>query len=303
MTSVPADWECVYAGSGLADMHEPALVLAALGLDYWLVAPGPGMPAGQPHQLLVPAGVAAYARQQLGEYLAERAAKAAPLPPPRLRVELRDLVGMWLVLIGGFLCQQRDVLGVDWMAAGGAQAGLLCGGQWWRAVTALTLHANGPHLFGNLLFGSLFGTLLRQELGRGMAWLAVVLAGSVANAASACLHPPEHTSVGASTAVFAAIGMTLVLQWRHHTGRMHRLGRAAPLVMAVIFLGFLGTAGEHTDVMAHAWGLVVGIAGGGLFNWAGVGRSREPGARPGLEGLALLVVLASWVLALQQAGG
>ena len=39
---------------------------------------------------------------------------------------------------------------------GQAQAQLLLEGQWWRAATALTLHADAGHVLGNCLFGALF---------------------------------------------------------------------------------------------------------------------------------------------------
>ena len=35
--------------------------------------------------------------------------------------------------------------------------GRVTGGEWWRAVTALFLHADALHLAGNVIFGAAFG--------------------------------------------------------------------------------------------------------------------------------------------------
>jgi rhomboid protease GluP len=59
----------------------------------------------------------------------------------------------------------RETFSQDWWSAGAAQAGLIADGEWWRAVTALGLHADLSHLASNLAFGSLLGLLLAQILG------------------------------------------------------------------------------------------------------------------------------------------
>ena len=62
-------------------------------------------------------------------------------------------------------------------------------------------------LFFNVdfLFGSLFVALLCRRLGTGPAWFGALAGGAMGNLGNAFLHPPTHTFVGASTAVFAAI--------------------------------------------------------------------------------------------------
>ena len=61
------------------------------------------------------------------------------------------------------------------LLAGAAQAGLMLAGEWWRAVTALTLHVSSTHLLGNLVFGTVFFFLLAQMTGSGLAWLTMLL--------------------------------------------------------------------------------------------------------------------------------
>ena len=41
-------------------------------------------------------------------------------------------------------------------------------GEWWRAVTALTLHGGLSHIAGNLVFGVMFAVLASHSLGVGL---------------------------------------------------------------------------------------------------------------------------------------
>ena len=56
---------------------------------------------------------------------------------------------------------------------GGGHSGswVVVRGEWWRAFTALTLHADAGHLMANLLFGVLFAYPAAQLVGVGVAWL------------------------------------------------------------------------------------------------------------------------------------
>ena len=83
------------------------------------------------------------------------------------------------------------------------QAGLIRAGEWWRTFTALGLHADPLHLAGNLIYGLIFGFLAGQLLGWGLAWSGLLLAGALGNLLNAFLQAPTHSSIGASTAVFA----------------------------------------------------------------------------------------------------
>ena len=45
---------------------------------------------------------------------------------------------------------------IDWIALGNAHSARILDGEWWRLVTALTLHADWLHLFSNLTLGGIF---------------------------------------------------------------------------------------------------------------------------------------------------
>jgi rhomboid protease GluP len=133
-------------------------------------------------------------------------------------------------------------------------------GQWWRAWTALTLHLDVGHLVANLGAGVWFGYLVARELGSGSSWFLIVNGAALANWLEAELAPATHRSVGASTAVFTALGMLAAHSWRTRFHLPQRWAlRWAPLVAGVVLLGWLGSAGEGTDLVAHATGFIVGV--------------------------------------------
>jgi len=145
----------------------------------------------------------------------------------------------------------------DWIALGNAQAGEILNGQWWRLVTALTLHADWAHLSSNLAIGGIFVYFLCRELGSGLAWSLLLSAGALGNLVNACVQSPAHSSVGASTAVFGAVGILAALslvRYRHQLQRRWPL----PVAAALALLALLGTEGKNTDLGAHLFGFVYG---------------------------------------------
>lgn len=173
--------------------------------------------------------------------------------------------------------------------------------QWWRAVTALTLHGDVAHLMGNIVAGVCFGLLVNQSFRPGLGWMLVLAAGAAGNAANA-LFQTEHASLGASTAVFGALGLLVgnAMLYGLRTrgfGAMRR--KLLPLVAGVVVLLFLGMGqpGDNTDVMAHIFGFVVGIPLGLAGAW--VRRWEWPGAVDGWLAFSVPAVVAlCWGFAL-----
>ena len=83
-------------------------------------------------------------------------------------------------------------------------------------LTALTLHGDMLHLLSNLAFGALFGYPAARLFGPGVAWLLILVGGALAYGIDALLHPPQHYLLGASTAVFTALGLIAAYGWRRH---------------------------------------------------------------------------------------
>ena len=141
---------------------------------------------------------------------------------------------------------------------GSADAARILAGEPWRVITALTLHADLAHVVGNAVASLVFLTAVAQWIGPGVtAWL-VLLTGAVGTVLTALVHRTNHISVGASTAMFGALGMLGALQLVSRS-RHGAPGRRAWVAVAasVILLGLLGT-GERADLFAHGFGFLTG---------------------------------------------
>lgn len=261
-------------------------------------------PDGMGWQLLVPAGHLAAAREELRLFEEENRNWPPPEPPalPLVENTLANLAVLILLATFHNLTQlDISLFGhhpVDWVALGNAHAAKILDGQWWRLVTALTLHADWLHLISNLTLGGLFIVFLCRELGSGLAWSLLLGSGILGNLANACLQPPDHRSVGASTVVFGAVGILAaqsLLRYRRHRQRRWPLPAAAALAL----LALLGTEGKNTDLGAHLFGFLFGTGLGLIVEYL-VGRYGRPGR--GVNALLALasavVVAAAWWAAL-----
>jgi len=203
-----------------------------------------------------------------------------------------------LVAVAGLA--EAHAFGADWFDAGRAQAGLLVGGQWWRALTALTLHVDTQHLMGNLFFGSVLGFLAAQGLGGGVAWFAIVTAGAMGNAANALLQDSRHSAVGASTAVFAALGLLVALALYHRRGGGGGVVRRwSPLIAGILLLAWTGVGGERTDVLAHVTGLMAGLLVGAVCGLVPTAVLEKRFLQAATSVLAVLILVLAWAVALR----
>ncbi len=250
--------------------------------------------------LLVEEAQAEDAYEQLHLYINENAPEeilARPLQPLAKGFLGAYLYGLTLLLIGSF--KATYTFGVDWYHQGLAHSEKLLSDQWWRSITALTLHADIAHLVGNIGFGVLFGILVSQYIGSGAAWLSILLAGAAGNAINAYLHQSVHLSIGASTMVFAALGMLGVFALNDRYNYAQRgIRRWLPFIATLALLAFTGTAGERTDVIAHLAGYFCGCLAG--IAWIAFGRKNIKQAKwQGLMGLStVLLIVIAWSLAI-----
>ena len=190
---------------------------------------------------------------------------------------------------------------VDWISIGNAQAAKIMDGQWWRLITALTLHADDVHLYSNLAIGGIFIIFLCHELGSGLAWGLILGSGVLGNLANAAVQSPGHSSVGASTAVFGTVGILAALSLVRHRHYLQRRW-LLPVAAALALLALLGTEGKNTDLGAHLFGFVSGVALG-LVAEHPLGKHGRPGmVLNALLALSciIVVVLAWWVAVAQR---
>jgi membrane associated rhomboid family serine protease len=291
----PPDWVVVYQDGGPRGCSERALVLDSLGIAYRIVADQRGR-----HALLVPSDEAEKAKFQLWAYEQENqpVTQAATFVKPDYEQAVPGIIAYFIVILAVAYMDGNASFAQDWRGAGRVDGMLVRGGEWWRLVTALTLHSGLKHILGNLVFGLLFGLVAGGLLGSGVAWLAIVIAGGLGNGLNVYLLDAAHRSIGASTAVFAALGLVSGFVWRARLMAQDRWAwRLGPIVGGIALLAYTGTGDANTDVGAHLAGFVCGFAGGMVL-------SRIPPIR-GMRRVqricgvtALILVALAWLLAL-----
>ena len=263
--------------SRLAQLREWTLVLSSMGIAHAV------RDIGNAWVILVSEDDRARAAEAIRLYEAEN----RNWPPRRQRELLphaRSLVAPLLMLLLVFFFSITGPVGrsSEWFARGTASSDRILHGELWRTVTALTLHADTLHVLGNALTGSIFLSAVNRRLGDGRGPLVVLLAGALGNWMNAVWHRSGHLSIGASTAVFGAVGVLAATQLAINQREAGRpwIERVAPVVGGLALLGMLG-ASPHSDLLAHLFGLgaglVVGIAASLLM---ALGRARPTGGAP-----------------------
>lgn len=256
--------------------EERAFVLTAVGIDNQVVPDEAGF------ALLVEQPLREHALHHLWQYEQERVRK--PQPQMRFTPQPRAWVGSVLyvlVLLLPPFALAQGWLRTDPYEAATLHPALIRAGEWWRALTALTLHWDAAHLLGNIGSGALLGFSAAQVWGNARAWLLIFLAAVLANVIEAWVGMPDYVSAGASTAVFAALGLITAFAWRTRGQRFgNPLARWGPLVAGVAMLGFFGAGSNvpvagmpapdllafqdnsSTNVLAHLLGFACGVLAG-----------------------------------------
>jgi len=281
-------------------VDEGALALAADGLSpsVWRGPEGFVLSA-RPEEAARAADVlAAYARENR-EWDLRREQASASEPAPLAAGGVLAGIAVSAALLAFFAVTGPSNPEVAWFARGSADAEAIRLGEPWRAVTALTLHADLGHVLANALFGAVFVGAVCGALGAGVGCALVLVTGAAGNLANAIFHGSDHLSVGASTAVFGAVGLlsglAVVRRWKQQPAP-HRQ-RWIPLGAGLAILAMLGTTGARVDLWAHLFGLLMG---GLLGIPIGFALPRPPG--PLVQwiagGAAAAAVLYCWAIAL-----
>lgn len=253
-----------YADAREGDLH--GLVILAQGFPYWLV------PRGSDWVLLVEAPAADALREELARFDRENASWPPPLqmPPPIAAPSSFLTPLLWALAVLGAFAWQGRIPGVT--AWGTLDAEALFGRlQWWRPASALFFHADAGHLVSNLVPGIFVFSAVLSTFGLRSGWLLLGGCAFVANSLSAALHlPGPYHSLGASTALFAGLGLltgqaTVTVR---HLPRLRRWrGVFAPLGAGAILFALYGAGGPRVDLGAHVAGFVTGLLTGTVAAW------------------------------------
>ena len=291
MVESTQDFAVVFRGSKLL-CQEFSLVLEARRIEHEV------RESGDSWVLTVAPDWLHRAYEEIDRYSAERSApRSVPAPfVPFAGAGIGAAVYVVVLLLTAY-CAGAGLFGADWLSRGALDSG--AAREWWRALTALTLHLDQEHLLGNLLFGTVAGMAAGRLLGPGVAWASILGAAALANTVEILITPATHRAVGASTAVFAALGLLAGLAWRQGLNlRQRRWYRWAPLIAGVCLLTLLGAGSAHVDVLGHGLGFLFGVATGWLYARSRVPRSRGRRLQIALGAGVIVSLGVAWLLAL-----
>ncbi len=251
--------------------------------------------------VVVPAERLESAKYEIWQY--EQENKQPVVPGPRFTPVLQNAVPgvlayLFVITLVALLAGEM-AFGRNWLAAGRVDGTLIRDGEWWRSITALTLHSGLSHFAGNAGFGALFGMMAGRLLGSGVTWFAVILSSSLANMVNTLLLESSHRAIGASTAVFAALGLLAGFVWRGRLMKQDRWPyRVGPIVGGIALLAYTGTGDANTDVGAHVTGFICGFIAGivmtRVYHYVPQARVQR------IAGiLAITIMIFAWFLALR----
>jgi membrane associated rhomboid family serine protease len=157
--------------------------------------------------------------------------------------------------------------------------------QYYRAFTAMWLHASFTHIFYNMITLLIVGPALEVLLGKARFLTLYVLAGLGGSVCTYILGPYNEGGLGASGAIMGVLAAYIVV------GLRRRLPVAPVVILLVInfALGFTG----NTDWRAHLGGVIVGSLLALVYEYAGELRDQKTALVLTVGGsVAMLAVLA-----------
>lgn len=290
---------CIFSTVDPSELKDVELLLQALNVPYAVVDTGIDL------EIHVSGDLVDFCTSQIKLYTEENKTwPPAVLEPVGIRQFILSTPGALItafILSAMYNVSVYEVGSIDWKELGLANNQLIKGGEWWRCVTALTLHSGVGHLLGNIIFGTFFAAYLCQCIGNSSTWFFTLICGAVGNLLTAWIYADLHRSVGASTAIFALVGILVSINWRfRHFLKMKQLIRALiPLIVGVSLLGMLGTSGVRTDVVAHCSGFACGVVAGVLLNVTRYSHDHNRRFKWYLNTLTAVLLIGSWILGIR----
>ncbi|MEE4240748.1 MAG: rhomboid family intramembrane serine protease [Desulfopila sp.] len=243
------------------ELSSLSLVLSAVQIRHTIST------RGSMYVISVDAADAEKARYHLDAYQQEN----SNWPPQKIDIEQTTSVTQpYTLIVVAALVLFHGVTGPwtqdsIWFSNGaGDSTAILHQGEYFRLLTALTLHADITHLLGNCFLGGFCLHFFFRSTGAGLGCFAVLLAALLGNYVNVFLRGEGHHFVGFSTAVFATIGM-LAMNNYHSKKNFSKLQVAVPFMAGAALLAMTGSSGERTDLGAHLFGLLSGFFIGRLL--------------------------------------
>jgi membrane associated rhomboid family serine protease len=270
--------------------HTFSLVLNSAGIGNRVVRELGGFRIDVPEPLI------AAAANAISRYLEENPPPVGEEPKTEKQKLPINYSGVVVALV--LLCVHLAVMSGpapdDYVQTFGANARRILSGEIYRCATALVLHADDAHIAGNMAAAALFGGAVCAVTGNGLGWLMILACGISGNLINAMVYETAHLSIGASTAIFGAVGILCAMQATAaaFSGKGWRKAVLA-LGAGLALLAFLG-AGVRSDLGAHLFGFVCGLPVGAAFRlWPGEGIRLRGQWICGVA--AAIILVAAWM--------
>jgi membrane associated rhomboid family serine protease len=240
---------CVSEGT-FRQIRDDSLVLLSQGISHRLLRSIEG-----PFLIFVLPEHEARAQEQLALYRKENPPKEEN-PPIPLSFSLQPF---WVLLAPTIITLIDFTDKVNFHTPGISDASKVLKGEWWRTLTAQTLHGDVRHLASNLICGYIVMNMITFRIPLLRLAPFIAIASAIANLCVSLTVQTNFRSLGFSTFVFAAIGCLSVIEFRLMPKETHGLlRRFAPLCGATSLAVFLGL-GENADILGHAYGFIAGL--------------------------------------------
>jgi membrane associated rhomboid family serine protease len=161
--------------------------------------------------------------------------------------------------------------------------------QYYRAFTAMWLHANFLHIFFNMIALLIVGPAVEVLLGKIRFVALYLIAGLGGSVGSYVLGPSLEYGLGASGAIMGVMAAYVVI------GLRRRLP-VAPVVALIVVNFLIGFSG-NIDWRAHLGGLVTGGVLAWLYDYAGSQREYGRGLLVAVAGTVAVVAVLGFLIA------
>jgi hypothetical protein len=133
-------------------------------------------------------------------------------------------------------------------------------GRIWTPITALFVHSDITHLFGNMIFLYVFGNTLENELRTSKTLIIFFIGGIVSFLLSVFFYEANVSMIGASAAIFSMAAVVMLLKpMRFSLVFMMPLGLVAILYLIYNVLAVHYDLQGNVAHLSHIVGFTIGI--------------------------------------------
>ena len=155
-------------------------------------------------------------------------------------------------------------------------------GQWWRLITSTLVHVHPVHLFFNVYWLWILGSVIERAFGF-VRWVILFAVCALVSSAAQLAYA-SVTGIGASGVVYAFFGLMWLARSRYPSfARVAHNATVQAFVLwlfVCLFIPFIANA-------AHFGGLLFGAAIGAAIRWKGALRASACAGIAGLMGLSI----------------